>query len=119
MTEAAKGPALAQLRVRVPTGQLQSLHVLARRRQLSLSQFLRDLITRELSEVDAAGSLPDESAIREMAILIAVELVLKLQEVNTPGGPSLSRRLLEAAARAAIARIEMVEESLHREAERR
>jgi hypothetical protein len=106
----------AHLRVRVGEEQRAALWDLAKRRQLSLSQMLRGLISRELSDAaDTSGGLPDESAIREMAILIAVELVLKLQEANTPGGPTLARRLLEDAARAAIARVEMVELSLQRE----
>jgi hypothetical protein len=70
---------------------------------------LRTGIARELAEADSnSSSLPDESAIREMAILIAVELVLKLQEASMPGGTTLSRRLLEDAARAAVARLESV-----------
>lgn len=108
-----------QLRVKVDPDLRTHARALARRRHLSLSQLVRDLISHELREAQSAsGSQPDESAIREMAILIAVELVLKLQEVNTPGGPTLSRRLLEDAARAAIARVEMVELSLRREAGR-
>ncbi len=86
-------------------------------RQVSLSHLLRTLVSRELSDADAAsGSVPDEAAIREMAILIAVELVLKLQEASIPGGAGLSRRLLEDAARSAIERVEMVGVSLRREA---
>jgi hypothetical protein len=53
-----------------------------------------------------------------MAILVAVELVLKLQEASIPGGATLSRRLLEDAARAAIERLEMVGLSLERETQR-
>jgi hypothetical protein len=92
---------------------------LARQRQVSLSQLLRSVIARELLEADSSsGSLPDESAIREMAILIAVELVLKLQEASIPGGTTLSRRLLEGAARAAISRLEAVEATLQKDAKR-
>jgi hypothetical protein len=83
-----------------------------------MSQLLRSAIVRELETNAASGSLPDESAIREMAILVAVELVLKLQEATIPGGITRSRQLLESAARAAITRIEMVEASLIRQAER-
>ena len=106
-----------QVKLRLPHRSRTELLALASRRRMSVSRLLRSLVDRELAgEGSPSGSLPDESAIREMAILIAVELVLKLQEVNTPGGPSLSRRLLEDAARAAIARVEMVELSLRREA---
>ena len=113
------GSAAGHVRARVPAAQRIALRDLARRRHMSMSQLLRAAIARELGEADAAsGNVPDESAIREMAILVAVELVLKLQEASIPGGPSLSRRLLEEAARAAIARLEMVELSLMREAAR-
>jgi hypothetical protein len=104
-----------QLRVRVDPEQRTAVIALAKRRHLSLTQLVRNLLSRELRQSESqSGPRPDESAIREMAILVAVELVLKLQEANTPGGPSLSRRLLEDAARAAIARIEMVETSLRK-----
>ena len=84
-----------------------------------MSRVLRELLERELDDAaDSSGSQPDESAIREMAILVAVELVLKLQEASIPGGPTLSRRLVEDAARAAIARVETVELSLRREGRR-
>jgi len=104
-----------QLRVRVDAEVRTAVLALAKRRHSSLSQLVRDVLARELNEAQSnAGRLPDESAIREMAILIAVELVLKLQEATVPGGPTLSRRLLEDAARAAIARVEMVELSLQK-----
>jgi len=116
MTVAREGVAAAHLRVRVPIQQRSALRSLASLRRTSLSQLLRTAIARELAEADSASdSLPDESAIREMAILIAVELVLKLQEASIPGGTTLSRRLLEDAARAAIARVEMVEIRLREE----
>ena len=111
-------PAVAHLRVRVPRDQRDSLRHLAGRRRSSVSQLLRQLISDELEASEQQGSaLPDEAAIRDMAILIAVELVLKLQEASIPGGPSLSRRLLEAAAAAAIERLEIVGQSLRREVE--
>ena len=79
---------------------------------------MRQLISDELEASEQERSaLPDEAAIRDMAILIAVELVLKLQEASIPGGPSLSRRLLEEAAAAAIDRLEVVGQSLRREVE--
>jgi hypothetical protein len=113
------GLARAHLRVRVANDQRAAVRELARRRRLSTSQLLRKMIDRELSDADAAsGNLPDEAAIRDMAILIAVELVLKLQEASIPGGVTLSRRLLEDAARTAIERVEFVGLSLRREAER-
>ena len=104
-----------QLRVKVDADLRTQVRSLAKRRHLSTSQLVRSLMRRELRAYQSAtGALADESAVREMAILVAVELVLKLQEANTPGGPSLSRRLLEDAARAAIARIDMVETSLRK-----
>ena len=99
------------LRVRLAAEWGSELRQLATRQRLSISQLVRSLLVRELN-VEASGAAPDESAIREMAILIAVELVLKLQEASIPGGVTLSRRLLEDAARAAIARIEQVEARL-------
>lgn len=119
MTAGPMGLAGKHIRVRVSSEQLRALRDLAKRRQLSLSQLLRGLIGSELSDADASsGSLPDESVIRDMAILVAVELVLKLQEASIPGGATLSRRLLEEAARAAIDRLEMVGLSLERENQR-
>lgn len=104
---------LSQLHVRVEARLLTQLKALARDRRWTVSRLLRSLMERELAEVDSAsGDQPDESAIREMAILIAVELVLKLQEASMPGGATLSRRLVEDAARAAIARLELVEARL-------
>jgi hypothetical protein len=108
----------AHLRVRVPPELRAELRALARRRRSSVSQLLRSVIARELAEADSgSSSLPDESAIRETAILIAVELVVKLQEASIPGGTTLSRRLVEDAARAAVARLESVEAAL-KDAER-
>jgi hypothetical protein len=103
------------LRVRLAADWVSELRQLAVRRRSSVSELVRSLLLRELN-LEASGAGPDESAIREMAILIAVELVLKLQEASIPGGVTLSRRLLEDAARAAISRIELVEQQLQREA---
>ena len=98
---------------------MEEVRVLARRRRISYSQLVRAVLAEEISQAGAeTGSRPDESAVRETAILIAVELVLKLQEASIPGGPTLSRRLLENAARAAISRIELVETRLRKEAPR-
>lgn len=92
---------------------MDDVRALARRRRLRYSQVVRAVLVREVAQAEAeSGDTPDESAIREMAILIAVELVLKLQEASIPGGVTLSRRLLEHAAQAAIARIELVEARL-------
>ncbi len=119
MTSAAKESSVAHLRVRVSSDHRAALRALAAQRHSSVSQLLRGLISRELSDADmASGSAPDEAAIRDMAILIAVELVLKLQEASIPGGTALSRRLLEDAARAAMERLETVGLSLQREAVR-
>ena len=81
-----------------------------------MSQLLRLLIARELEEATFdSGSRRDESVIRDAAILIAIEQVLKLQEATIPGGITRSRQLLDAAADAAIARLETVEETLARQ----
>jgi hypothetical protein len=110
---------LAQVKVRVTAAELAELKALASKERVPVNQLLRSVIARELAAADSAsGSLPDESAVREMAILIAVELVLKLQETSIPGGSTLSRRLLEDAARSAIERIESVGLSLQRDAAR-
>jgi hypothetical protein len=106
------------LRVRVVPEQRSAIRELAKQRHTSMSELLRTMIKRELEDSGPSGSLPDESAIREMAILVAVELVLKLQEATIPGGITRSRQLLESAARAAMARIEMVEASLMRRPQR-
>lgn len=118
MTAGREGSAFAHLRVRVFPEQRSALRALANQRHSSISQLLRSAIARELEANATSGSLPNESAIREMAILVAVELVLKLQEATIPGGISRSRLLVESAARAAMARIEMVEASLMRQADR-
>jgi hypothetical protein len=112
-----EGSAAAHLRVRVAPEQRSALRAVAKQRKTSISQLLRSAIARELEANVASGSLPDESAVREMAILVAVELVVKLQEATIPGGITRSRQLLESAARAAMARIEMVEASLMRQVE--
>ena len=102
--------------MRLPRQLMDEVRGLARRRRLRYSQLVRTVLAQEIELSDSEdGSAPDESAVREMAILIAVELVLKLQEASIPGGPTLSRRLLENAARAAIGRIELVEERLRRD----
>ena len=85
---------------------------LARRRRQSLSRLVEGLLERALSEEEESGGIPDESAIREMSILIAVELGLKLLEASIPGGVTLAKRLADDAAHAAIARIELVESTL-------
>jgi hypothetical protein len=118
MTVGREGPVAAHLRVRVAPEQHAVLRALAKQRHSSISQLLRSAIASELEAHLPSGSLPDESAIREMAILVAVELVLKLQEATIPGGITRSRQLLECAARSAMARIEMVEASLTRQAKR-
>jgi hypothetical protein len=106
------------LHARVSADLLSEVKTLATERRISVSQLVRSVVSRELADANSSsGSLPDESAIREMAILIAVELVLKLQEASMPGGTTLSRRLLEEAARSAIARLESVETAM-KEAER-
>lgn len=107
-----------QVKARIAATQRDALKTRARQLHVSVSQLMRSMIGRELEASRDSGSLPDESAIREMAILVAIELVIKLQEATIPGGITRSRQLLESAARAAMARIEMVEASLMREAKR-
>jgi len=107
-----------QVKVRIAPSQRDELKSRAHKLHVSVSQLIRSLVARELEASLDSGSLPDESAIREMAILVAVELVVKLQEATIPGGITRSRQLLESAARAAMARIEMVEASLMRETKR-
>ena len=92
-----------------------AVKALAKRQRLSLSQLVEGLLERALAE-EESGVRPDESAIRDMAILVAVELGLKLQEATIPGGPTLAKRLSESAAHAAIARIELVEARLRKDA---
>ena len=106
----------SHLRVRVVPEQRSAFSALARERQLSMSQLLRLLIARELEETTFdSGSRRDESVIRDAAILIAIEQVLKLQEATIPGGITRSRQLLDAAADAAMARLASAEEILARQ----
>ncbi len=89
---------------------------LARRRRLSISRLVENLLERELERADAASSsFPDESVIRDIATLVAVEQILKLQEATIPGGTTLSRRLVDEAAKAAVARIELIDRFLREE----
>jgi hypothetical protein len=114
-----QSPAAARfshLRVRVVPELRAALGTLAKQRQISVSQLLRLLIARELEETTFdSGSRRDESVIRDAAILIAVEQVLKLQEATIPGGITRSRQLLDAAADAAMARLASAEEVLVRQ----
>src|SRR5712691_1409726 len=108
-----------QMKVRLTSAELAELKALAARQRVPVNQLLCSVIAREIAAADSAsGSVPDESAVREMAILIAVELVLKLQEASIPGGGTLSRRLLEEAARAPTERLETVEATLQKDARR-
>jgi len=102
-----------QLKARLGRDLEAEVKALARGRRLSISRLVESLLERELREADAAASsFPDESAVREIATLVAVEHVLKLQEASMPGGTTMSRRLLDAAAQAAIARVESIAASL-------
>jgi len=100
-----------QVKVRLGKELTDQVNALAKRRRLSVGRLVESLLKRELDETDS-GALPDENAIREMATLLAVELSVKLQEANTPGGRSLSDRLLDSAAETAIGRLDMVAASL-------
>ena len=107
---------MSHLRVRVVPEQRAAVRTMAKERQLSMSQLLRLLIARELEETTFdSGSRRDESVIRDAAILIAIEQVLKLQEATIPGGITRSRQLLDAAADAAMARLASAEEILARQ----
>jgi hypothetical protein len=103
-----------QLKMRMGLDLKDRVTALAKRRRLSISQLVKRLVERELAEEDDSGSVPDEQAAREMAILVAVEHCLKLQEASIPGGPTLSRRVLGESFEAAIARLELVDASLRR-----
>jgi len=98
-----------QLKVWLVSSLRAEVKGLAKRRRLSISRLVESLLERELGEADTSGAVPDEQAIRDMATLIAVEQILKVQEATVPGGITLSRRVLDAAAQAAIARVELVE----------
>ena len=100
-----------QLKARLGLDVKNQVKALARRRRLSISRLVEGLLERELDEADSSSSFPDEHAIREMATLVAVEHVLKLQEASMPGGTTISRRLLDAAALSAIARLQSIEAS--------
>jgi hypothetical protein len=101
-----------QLKVRIGLDLKNQVEALAKRRRVSISRLVEGLLHRELGEPYASDAVPDEHAVREMTILLAVELSLKLQEANIPGGITLSRQLLDAAADAAIERLEMVDAGL-------
>ncbi len=98
-----------QLKVWLASSLRAEVKALAKRRRLSISRLVETLLESELAETDASGALPDEHAVRDMATLIAVEQILKVQEASIPGGITLSRQVLDAAANAAIARVELVE----------
>ena len=103
----------AQVKMRLSHEARADLKALAADQRVSVSQLLRFLVARELGEasLDVRGRR-DESVIRDAAILIAVEQVLKLQEATIPGGITRSRQLLDAAAAAAMARLATAEEVL-------
>lgn len=103
-----------QLKVTLPKEMRTALKSLAKRRRISMRRLVEGALERELEGEDS-GALPDEAAIRDMAILIAVELSLKLQEATIPGAVTLARTLVEEAAKSAIERIEMVETTLRRQ----
>jgi hypothetical protein len=101
-----------QLKARMGLHLRHQVKALANRRRLAVSRLVEGQLQRELGEADSAtSSFPNESAIREMATLVAVEQILKLQEATIPG-TTLSRRLLADAATAAIARVESIAASL-------
>jgi hypothetical protein len=106
----------AQVKLRLSADERAELKALADGQRVSVSQLLRLLVARELGDSSLElRSRPDESMIRDAAILIAVEHVLKLQEATIPGGITRSRQLLDAAADAAMARLATAEEVLSRQ----
>ena len=108
--------ARAQIKLRLPGEQQVELKALAADQHLSVSRLLQLLVGRELGDASLKlGNRRDESVIRDAAILIAIEQVLKLQEATIPGGITRSRQLLDAAADAALARLATVEEILARQ----
>lgn len=108
--------ASAQVKLRLSAEERVELKALADGQRVSVSQLLRFLVARELGDasLDLRGRR-DESVIRDAAILIAVEQVLKLQEATIPGGITRSRQLLDAAAEAAMARLATAEAVLSRQ----
>jgi hypothetical protein len=106
----------AQVKLRLSVEERAELKALADGQRVSVSQLLRFLVARELGDgrLDLRGRR-DEAVIRDAAILIAVEQVLKLQEASIPGGITRSRQLLDAAAEAAMARLATAEEVLSRQ----
>jgi hypothetical protein len=106
----------AQIKLRLPREQRAELKALAADQRLSVTRLLQLLVGRELGDASLeVGNRRDESVIRDAAILIAIEQVLKLQEATIPGGITRSRQLLDAAADAAVARLASVEEILTRQ----
>ena len=106
----------AQIKLRLPREQRAELKALAADQHLSVTRLLQLLVGRELGDASLQlGNRRDESVIRDAAILIAIEQVLKLQEATIPGGFTRSRQLLDTAADAAIARLASVEEILARQ----
>jgi hypothetical protein len=108
--------ARAQVKLRLSAEERVELKALADGKRVSVSQLLRFLVARELGDtsLDLHGRR-DESVIRDAAILIAIEQVLKLQEASIPGGITRSRQLLDAAAEAAMARLATAQEVLSRQ----
>jgi hypothetical protein len=110
------GTVLHQLKLRLSSAQRGELKALAAGQHVSVSHLLRLVIAREIGESSTSvGIRRDESVIRDAAILIAVEQVLKLQEATIPGGITRSRQVLDAAADAAMARLASAEEVLRRQ----
>ena len=106
----------AQIKLRLSDQERAELKALAAGQHISVTQLLRHLVGRELGEAGLEpGNGRDESVIRDAAILIAVEQVLKLQEATIPGGFTRSRQLLDAAAEAAMARLAFADEILRRQ----
>ena len=106
----------AQIKLRLLHGQQAELKALAADQHLSVTRLLQLLVGRELGDASLQlGNRHDESVIRDAAILIAIEQVLKLQEATIPGGITRSRQLLDAAADAAVARLASAEEILARQ----
>jgi hypothetical protein len=110
------GDSQAQVKLRLSAEERAELKALAAVQRVSVSQLLQFLVARELGDASLdLGGRRDESVIRDAAILIAVEQVLKLQETSIPGGITRSRQLLDAAAESAMERLATAAEVLSRQ----
>ena len=110
-------PTPRHLKVRIDNALANELSALARRRGVSTSDLVRELLREKLqAERAGLGASATDQALA-LANLIATENVLKLLERFMPNGAEKSLELADDAADAARVRLERVELSLA-EAER-